>query len=154
MPRSEKAVVTALCMVYSGNRILLQNRVKEDWKGWTFPGGHIEKGESFVRGIQREIKEETGLTIADLRLCGVKQFQTEEEERYLVLLFKTDCFEGELTSSAEGEMFWVERERLAEYNLAADFMELLRVFDEEKLNEMQYERHEDGGKARWEIKLY
>ncbi|MCX8129591.1 MAG: NUDIX domain-containing protein [Clostridia bacterium] len=69
MTRSEKAIVTALCMVYDDNKILLQNRVKEDWCGITFPGGHIEKEESFVRGIKREIYEETGLTIYNPQRC-------------------------------------------------------------------------------------
>lgn len=94
MSRSESVVVTALCMVYDNDKILLQDRIKEDWKGVTFPGGHIEKKESFVKGIEREVFEETGLKIKNIRICGVKQFQTEDDERYIVLLFKTNEFEG------------------------------------------------------------
>ena len=78
MSRSESVVVTALCMVYDNDKILLQDRIKEDWKGVTFPGGHIEKKESFVKGIEREVFEETGLKIKNIRICGVKQFQTED----------------------------------------------------------------------------
>lgn len=77
MSRQERAVVTVLCMVYDGDMILLQDRVKNDWHGYTFPGGHVEKEESFVRAVIREIREETGLTIREPRLCGVKQFQTD-----------------------------------------------------------------------------
>ena len=40
--------------------ILLQNRVKKDWRGYTLPGGHIEPGESFVDAVIREMKEEIG----------------------------------------------------------------------------------------------
>ena len=109
MSRSESVVVTALCMVYDNDKILLQDRIKEDWKGVTFPGGHIEKKESFVKGIEREVFEETGLKIKNIRICGVKQFQTEDDERYIVLLFKTNEFEGELCSSEEGEVFLAER---------------------------------------------
>ena len=58
MSRSESVVVTALCMVYDNDKILLQDRIKEDWKGVTFPGGHIEKKESFVKGIEREVFED------------------------------------------------------------------------------------------------
>ena len=92
MARSEKAVVTVLCMVHDGTRLLLQNRVKADWRGYTLPGGHVEKGESFVQAVTREMREETGLTVHAPRLCGIKQFQTDADERYIVLLFKTDRF--------------------------------------------------------------
>ena len=75
MARSEKAVVTVLCMVHDGTRLLLQNRVKADWRGYTLPGGHVEKGESFVQAVTREMREETGLTVHAPRLCGIKQFR-------------------------------------------------------------------------------
>ena len=75
MSRTERVELTTLCLVHNEDAYLLQNRVKEDWKGYTLPGGHIEIGESIVDAIVREIKEETGLTILNPKLCGVKQFQ-------------------------------------------------------------------------------
>jgi len=152
MSKSEKAIMTALCMVYSGSRILMQNRVKEDWRGVTFPGGHIEKAESFIEGIRREILEETGLTIHNPKLCGVKQFQTDEDERYVVLLFKANEFDGELVSSDEGEIFWAERDRLSHYALVNNFAELLSVFDNDDINEMTYEHGAD--ENDWKVKLH
>ena len=152
MNRSEKAIVTVLGMVYDGNKILLQNRVKKDWHGFTFPGGHVEKEESFVQAIIREIYEETGLTIREPKLCGVKQFQTDEDERYIVLLFKTDKFEGTLTSSEEGEMKWIHRDSLKDYILVEDFMKLLKVFDSDGYSEFMYERNRSG--EDWLVKLY
>lgn len=140
MSRCEKAIVTVLCMVYDGNKILLQDRVKKDWCGLTFPGGHVEKEESFVQAVIRETYEETGLTISEPKLCGIKQFQTDKDERYMVLLFKTDKFEGTLTSSDEGEMIWIDRNSLNNCNLVSDFMDLLKVFDSDNYNEFKYER--------------
>lgn len=152
MSRSEKAEITVLCMIYDGNKILLQDRVKKDWHGVTFPGGHVEKEESFVQAVIREMQEETGLTIREPKLCGVKQFQTDEDERYIVLLFKTEKYEGSLISSDEGEMKWIDRDSLNEYSLVDDFMELLEVFDSESYNEFMYERNESGDD--WLVKLY
>ena len=105
MSRAERVILTNMCMVYDGDRILVQNKVNDDWTGLCFPGGHVEYRESFVKSVIREVKEETGLTIYEPRLCGVKQFYTEKDERYVVFLYKTDRFEGELVSSDEGEVF-------------------------------------------------
>ena len=43
-----------MCMVYDGNRILVQDRMNPNWPGITFPGGHIEPKESFVESVIRE----------------------------------------------------------------------------------------------------
>ena len=85
MKRSEQVELTVLCLLRQGDRILLQNRVKEDWHGYALPGGHVEPGESVVDAVVREMREETGLTVRRPRLCGLKQFPAEEG-RYLVFL--------------------------------------------------------------------
>lgn len=137
MSRTENAELTVLCLLREGGRILLQNRLKRDWRGYTLPGGHVERGESFVDAVVREMREETGLTVIEPRLVGVKQFPIEGG-RYIVFLFAADKFEGELRSSDEGEMEWVERSRLAEINAVEDLAELLRVMESPELTEFQY----------------
>lgn len=124
-------------MVYDGTKLLLKNRVKADWQGLTFPGGHIEPGESIVEAVIRETREETGLLIQNPILCGVKQFPMDGG-RYLVFLFKTDCFSGTLTSSEEGTMEWVEQADLSQRTTVDDFEELLAVMQSDKLTEFQY----------------
>ena len=138
MSRCEQTELTTLCLIYSGSRILLQNRVKKDWQGWTLPGGHIEPGESIVEAVMREMMEETGLTVRSAELRGVKQFPIDEG-RYIVFLFRTDDFEGELHSSEEGRMQWFERSELPSLNTVADFSELLSVIDSDHLTEFIYE---------------
>ena len=97
---TEKVELTVLCLVHRDGWYLLQDRVKEDWRGYALPGGHIEPGESIVDAVIREMKEESGLTVLHPRLCGVKQFPIEGG-RYLVFLFEAHEFEGELCSSEE-----------------------------------------------------
>jgi len=137
MGRTEVVELTVLCLIQDGDRLLLQNRVKADWKGYTLPGGHVEPGESFVDAVVREMKEETGLDILQPRLVGIKQFP-RDGGRYVVLLFKTEHFSGELVSSDEGEMEWVEPERLPELNTVDDLGDMLRVFNDPALTEFQY----------------
>ena len=135
--RTERVELTVLCMVSQGDKLLLQNRVKTDWRGYCFPGGHIEPGESIVDAVIREMKEETGLLVKHLQLCGIKQFPINGG-RYLVFFFKTEDFEGELTSSEEGPVEWVCRKNLPELNVVSDFMQMLQVFERDDLSEFQY----------------
>ena len=137
MGRTENAEFTVLCLIEDGSRILLQDRVKPDWKGYTLPGGHVENGESFVDAVIREMKEETGLDIYEPKLVGVKQFPIEGG-RYIVMLYKATKFSGEVVSSDEGRMEWVEYSRLSEINTVDDFEELLEVMNSDKLSEFRY----------------
>ena len=137
MRRTENVELTVLCLIQEGNRILLQNCVKKDWQGYTIPGGHVEPGESFVDAVIRETKEETGLDIIKPRLVGIKQFPIDNG-RYIVLLFKTESFNGQVVSSDEGDMEWVEYDRLSEVKAVDDLEDLLRVFNDPELTEFQY----------------
>ena len=139
MSRSEAAIFTNMCMISDGNgNILVQDRQNPDWPGITFPGGHVEPGESFTDSVIREVFEETGLTVENPILCGVKQFQTRREERYVVFLYRADRFSGALRSSDEGEVFWIPRQALDSYPLAPDFLDMVRVFEEPNLSEFFY----------------
>ena len=83
------------------------------------------------------MKEETGLTILDPRLVGVKQFPLENG-RYVVLLFKATRWSGDLISSEEGQMEWIEYSELSTVKTVDDFDALLRVMNTPELAEFQY----------------
>ena len=137
MNRTENVELTVLCLIYKEDKYLLQDRIKNDWRGYTLPGGHIEPNESIVDAVIREMKEETGLTIYNPKLCGVKQFPIDNG-RYIVFLFSSDEFSGEIVSSDEGKMHWVSKSELASVNLVNDFNELLEVMQNDNLSEFQY----------------
>ena len=137
MTRTENVELTVLCLIQNGDEYLLQDRVKEDWKGYTLPGGHIENGESVVDAVIREMKEETGLTVLNPKLCGVKQFPIKNG-RYIVFLFQADRFEGEVVSSKEGSMHWISKDKLSDIDTVEDLGELLQVMLDENLSEFQY----------------
>lgn len=68
----ENCILTNMCMVSDGcGNVLVQNRIDPSWPGITFPGGHVEAGESFVDAAVREVYEETGLRVSNLKLCGI-----------------------------------------------------------------------------------
>ena len=99
----------------------------------------MESKESFVESVIREVKEETNLDIAQVKLCGVKQWTSKSEDyRYLVFFFRADSFSGTLKSSNEGEVFWIEKEHLHNYQLADGFAGMYEVFEQEELSENYY----------------
>ncbi len=126
-----------MCMVRDGERVVVIDRRKPDWPGITFPGGHVEPGESITASVIREIKEETGLTIASPRLCGITHW-CEKDCRYIVFLYSTEDFSGELCSSDEGEVRWELLEELPNLPLTSGMEHYLRVYSEPALSELFY----------------
>lgn len=139
MHAKEKTELMNICMIYDNHgNVLMQNRRKKNWPGVTFPGGHVEEGEPLVPSVIREIKEETGLDITNVRLCGVKEW-FEDDVRAMVFFYKTNQFSGKLRSSEEGEVFWAPVAELSQYKLASDFEKNLELFCSEEISELFYE---------------
>lgn len=113
--------------------VVVQNRVKY-WKGITFPGGHIEKGESFTESAIREAKEETGLDIINPKICGTVHWCNKDtDRRYIVILFKTTEYKGKLIDKTdEGDVFWTSKDSLFKFSLSPNFNEYLKVFLSDK----------------------
>lgn len=136
MGNTFKAELTNMVMVYdkNTNRAVVQQRVKY-WKGITFPGGHVEKGESFIDSAKREVFEETGLKVDNLKLCGIIDWcHRKSGERYMVILYKTDTYSGELIGETEeGKVFWTDIDEIPKMELSKDFENYLKVFlDDDK----------------------
>lgn len=131
MSNTFKAELTNMVMVYdkNTNRAVVQQRVKY-WKGITFPGGHVEKGESFIDSAKREVFEETGLKVDNLKLCGIIDWcHRKSGERYIVILYKTDTYSGELIDETEeGKVFWADIDEIPKMELPPYFDDYLKVF--------------------------
>ena len=150
MARTENVTITNMCMVFNGSKVLVQDKKDEDYSGITSPGGHVEKGESFTDAVIREVFEETGLKISSPRLCGIKDWMREDGTRYMVLFYKTDKFEGTVTSSDEGEVYWIELEEMKQKKLAYGMDKMLKVFLDENISE--YFFYKENGKWTEELK--
>ena len=133
MSRKSEIELTNMCLICDGNKVLVQEKVGT--KGLVFPGGHVEEGESLLESVVREMKEETGLTIENPKICGFKDWIQEDGTRYIVLLYKTHKFTGELKSSDEGRVFWIDRADIDSANFIWNMKELLEIFDTDLYSE-------------------
>lgn len=142
MSRTEEVELTNMCMICDGkgNVLVQDKRNSPVWSGWNFPGGHVEKGEYVTPSVIREIQEETGLTVINPKLCGIKEFHTSKTgKRYIVFLYVANQFTGQLKPSEEGDIFWYPLHELAKSEKLIDgFGEMLAVFTKNNLSEVYY----------------
>ena len=127
-----------MCMITDDQgRVLVQERLPKPsnpWSGLTFPGGHVEPGETVVASVIREVQEETGLTVFNLQNCGyIQWYNPVKQSQYFVFLFKTSTFSGELTGSVEGNVKWMTLEEMLAGKLAPNMLKYLAVFQDENI---------------------
>lgn len=121
---SQKRVkLTIMCMVYKDDgSFLVENRLKKDWPGLTFPGGHVEDDELIEDAVIREMKEETGLDLFEVEPRGYIEWnEFGDNVRHLAMLFRTNKYKGTLKSSKEGEIFFIKEKDIEKYLLSNDF---------------------------------
>lgn len=135
MPKLE---ITNMVMIQDPitGKVLVQDRVKS-WKGWSFPGGHVEANESFADSAVREVKEETGLNVCTLKSCGVIHWLNNKTfDRYIVFLYKTTHYSGELIPECdEGRNFWTTLDELKNIPSGNGTPKYLPMFLEDKYSE-------------------
>ena len=78
--------------------------VKSPWRGWEYPGGLMESGETFQNCLRREVREEAGVEIEIMGFVGI----CKNVERDIVNIdFTARYVSGELTPSEEStEVIW------------------------------------------------
>ena len=72
--------------------------IRSPRRGWEMPGGQVELGESLEAAAIREVKEESGIDVGDLKFCGIFQ----RPDRSIVnTLFTGRCIGGAPQTSNE-----------------------------------------------------
>lgn len=132
-----KVKVSNMCMIRDGEYVLVQKRTKNDWPGITFPGGKLEADESIYHSCIREVKEETGLEVSELKCKGIIHYELKEEkERWLIHLYETHSFQGEIhAQDGEDEVFWMKYKDLGKVELSNDLDVYLKVYESDDVME-------------------
>jgi len=148
MPKTEFTTMIMIQDKHTG-KVLAQDRVKS-WKGLSFPGGHIENGESFYDCAVREVKEETGLDVFNLKSCGIVHWLNKKTfERFMVFLYKTTEYSGELINECdEGRNLWITIDELRTTPSENQTPQYLPMFLEDKYSEAFGSWNDD---EPWEI---
>lgn len=142
-----------VCLIVNGNKILLLNRQHDFYKGYIAPGGRIEFPESPIECAIREVKEETGLTVKDLKFKGLAEYMNPNNERYMIFNYITYEFEGDLIEeSREGKPKWILIEDINNIEMQENFKRRIPLLFEEGTFETHMNRYEEGMKEEHIIK--
>ena len=113
--------LSTICYIEKDDKylMLLRNKKKNDMNEGKYlgVGGKFEPGESPEECICREVFEETGLTLTSFVMRGVMSFSSVGYEDEYIFVFTADGYTGELTDCNEGELKWVEKDRILSLNL-------------------------------------
>ncbi len=115
------AKLSTLCYIKRDHQYLMLHRTmkkndvnKDKWIG---VGGHFEEDESPEECLLREVKEETGYTLTSYQYRGIVTFISGNGVTEYMSLFTADGFEGELLPCDEGELEWVDIDKVQELNI-------------------------------------
>ena len=112
---------TTLCYIEKENKYLMLHRTSKKKDGnkdkWIGVGGHFEKGESPEDCLLREVKEETGLELTSYQFRGIVTFISDEWPDEYMCLYTTDRYMGDIGNCDEGELVWVEKEKIMALNI-------------------------------------
>ncbi len=106
-------IEVAICVFTHNNKILIGENKNNIWE---FPGGKIEKNETALQAIQREIKEELNLLINDFKYC----FNFENiinNQVYSLAVFSYELNNCNISSSVHKNLKWIDYQNIKNYRV-------------------------------------
>lgn len=112
---SERPAIAAAVIVHDGKVLLVKRRVKEGSLSWQFPAGEVEDGESGGEAAVRETSEETGLTVAEVKVLGER---VHPNTGRTMIYVACDVVDGKARVVDDEELVdfaWASKDNLTEY---------------------------------------
>jgi len=127
-PERYQLIPRVLIFITHGREVLLLKGAptKRIWASkYNGVGGHVERGEDFISAARREITEETGLTVSDLRLRGAINIDAGQQTGIGLFIFTATAARRDAGLSPEGTLEWIPFDRIDELDLVEDLPTLL-----------------------------
>lgn len=114
-------ILSTICYIEKEGKYLMLHRTKKkndiNKEKWLGIGGKFEDKESPEECIIREVKEETGLILNSVSLRGILTFINTIYETEYIFVFTSNDFTGNLIECNEGDLQWVDKEKVTSLNL-------------------------------------
>ena len=154
--------LTTLCYIEKDDKYLMLHRVKKEndlnHDKWVGVGGKFEPDETPEECMLREVREETGLTLAKYRFRAILTFLSDEWETEYIHLYTASEFTGTLLECDEGNLEWIPKSEIDKLKLwegdkiffkllreTEDFFSLKLRYEGEKLVETKLTQYPEGG---------
>ena len=112
---------STICYIEKDGKYLMLHRTKKkkdiNKDKWIGIGGKFEDKESPEECIIREVKEETGLTLNSYKLRGIVTYISNNWETEYMYVFTSVDFSGELIECNEGDLEWIDKEKIFDLNV-------------------------------------
>lgn len=107
--------VALKCCIIKDSKILVLKKTLEEGKNdygknlYDLPGGRLEYGEDLIEGLKREVLEETGLNISDIKIIDGTSIINKEKINLVILQYTAKYCSGEILLSEEHDSYeWTE----------------------------------------------
>ena len=113
---------TVSAVIINNDEEILLCKSKKWHNKYVIPGGHIELGEKMEDALKREVMEETGLSVSDIKLLGIQEFINSdsftEDKHFISLDFLCRTENKNVTLNDEADEYvWVDINKVMEYDL-------------------------------------
>lgn len=152
-----RPIVGTLAFIRSEGKVLMVHRTfketDENLGKWNGIGGKVERGEGVEEGMRREIMEETGLEVLEMRLRGTLLWNDfgPRREDWLAFVFIVDRFSGTpFKASDEGSLSWVPIEEIKNLPMwKGDALFMPLVFDDDERPFHGFMRYDGDEPVEW-----
>jgi len=128
--------MTTLCYLERNGHYLMIHRTKKENDAnhdkWMGVGGHFENGESPEDCMLREVWEETGLTVTAFRHRGIVTFVSDQWPCEYMHLFTCTDWTGTLGECNEGDLEWIDKQKLYDLTMWQGDRIFLELLDSQK----------------------
>ena len=119
-------VVAAIIIKDDKYFIAQRNRNKHMGLSWEFPGGKVEKGETFEIALKREIKEELNIEINIKNKLGEENYK-DEKINVKLHYFLCSYTSGEIYLNEHEDSAWITKNEFKNYNFAEGDSDIINL---------------------------